>query len=685
MKHRTRLLLAAATLVAASSVHASTWNTAGGGSWATGSWTGGTPNGIDAIADFSTQNITTNSTITLDGAKTIGTLQFGDTTASNQWTISAGTGGALTLSSTLGKSYITGTTATVLNILTDLAGTDDITFSGAGADIRISGATSYTGKTIVTGGAVMSLSSGTTFGATSVFVADKITLDNARIGTTSTAGTSGNRSIGANYGIVLGAGGGTFEVYSVSTLTINSAISGSGPMSVNWGVGGKVLLNGANSYTGNTSVTNGDTLEIGGSGTLGLGSYAGNIANGGTLNFATSANQTLSGILSGTGTAKLNKSGTGTLTLSGANTYTGKTTISAGTLSINSIRDVSSATANALGKVTTVANGTIDIGSGATGATLIYTGTGDTTNRVINLAGTTGGATLDQSATSGLIKFTSAFTAITLGNKTLTLQGSNLGGGEIAGNIVDSAVAGSTATASGTTGTKTLTVSVADASGLRIGQALSGNGIAGSTTITAISGTTVTVNNNLTATIASGSITAAAGAGTTGVTKNGTGTWTLSGANTYTGGTTVTGGTLVVASTGAINVGAAAAGVTVAASSTLAVDGKLVLTSATPGLIANSGGTITLNSASSVLDLNNLFNTAIDGQTYQLITGGGTSGNFKSFANYTGSLGLTFNAGNGTLTFQAVPEPSTYGLVGAGALAAVAMVRRRRKTLGKAA
>ena len=47
----------------------------------------------------------------------------------------------------------------------------------------------------------------------------------------------------------------------------------------------------------------------------------------------------------------------------------------------------------------------------------------------------------------------------------------------------------------------------------------------------------------------------------------------------------------------------------------------------------------------------------------------------------TGSFPVIDNV---TLTATAVPEPSTYGLLGAGALAAVAFVRRRRKFAGKA-
>ena len=44
-------------------------------------------------------------------------------------------------------------------------------------------------------------------------------------------------------------------------------------------------------------------------------------------------NLTVSGIVSGTGS--LNKSGAGTLTLTAANTYTGNTTVTAGTLALS--------------------------------------------------------------------------------------------------------------------------------------------------------------------------------------------------------------------------------------------------------------------------------------------------------------------------------------------------------------
>src|SRR4029077_17125013 len=60
--------------------------------------------------------------------------------------------------------------------------------------------------------------------------------------------------------------------------------------------------------------------------------------------------------------------------------------------------------------------------------------------KIINLNGSTGGATIDQSGT-GLVKFTGTKTATGSRVKTLTLQGSTAGTGEISGAIVNSASA----------------------------------------------------------------------------------------------------------------------------------------------------------------------------------------------------------------------------------------------------
>ena len=102
---------------------------------------------------------------------------------------------------------------------------------------------------------------------------------------------------------------------------------------------------------------------------------------------------------------------------------------------------------------------------------------------MINLAGATGGAVLDQSGPGGLLKFTSALTATGVGAKTLTLQGSTAGTGELGGAIVDSS--------------------------------------GGATTLL----------------------------------KAGTGTWILSGANTYSGETRITTGTLSLASRASLRAG----------------------------------------------------------------------------------------------------------------------------------
>ena len=98
---------------------------------------------------------------------------------------------------------------------------------------------------------------------------------------------------------------------------------------------GRIELNGTNTFTGPLNLTGGNnggpgTARIGGAGVLGNAGAITFSANPASviLNYASSANQTLSGVISGPGDVTV--SGTGVLTLSNSNTYSGKTTVTAG-------------------------------------------------------------------------------------------------------------------------------------------------------------------------------------------------------------------------------------------------------------------------------------------------------------------------------------------------------------------
>ncbi len=85
---------------------------------------------------------------------------------------------------------------------------------------------------------------------------------------------------------------------------------------------------------GNVAIQSGATVSMVDAATMDSGNFAGIIANAGTLSFASSAGQTLSGSISGPGA--LAKSGTGTLTLTGANGFSGGITIDGGSLAVSS-------------------------------------------------------------------------------------------------------------------------------------------------------------------------------------------------------------------------------------------------------------------------------------------------------------------------------------------------------------
>src|SRR5262249_31075767 len=159
--------------------------------------------------------------------------------------------------------------------------------------------------------------------------------------------------------------------------------------------GGVLTLSGANTYTGTTTVSQGTIsasnivvsggssnlgnsatpIALGGVGSTGILSYTGgNATYTRGLTLAASGTGELDVTLAATnllvnsviaGSGNFIKGGSGTLTLTGANTYSGKTSIANGVVSVSSLNSVSGGSASSnLGAPTTPANGTIDFGGG---------------------------------------------------------------------------------------------------------------------------------------------------------------------------------------------------------------------------------------------------------------------------------------------------------------------------------
>jgi autotransporter-associated beta strand protein len=352
-------------------------------------------------------------------------------------------------------------------------------------------------------------------------------------------------------------------------LVINAPITGAGGVSESAG-GGNLQLFGTNTYSGGTVFNSSGTLTyfnnnnsfgtgpiningttfapiLGtGGATITLANNWTNLANSG-VNFAADPNTpvilagslalqtftlnlrnnavsssplTWSGPITGSGTLNLTANNGGTIILSGANTYSGATTLGVGggsganvTVSVASLNKVSGGNPSSnLGHPTTVATGTIGMGSVAVAATLIYTGVGETSDRVFNLAGTTAGATLEADGTGALV-LTANNTATGAGAKTLTLQGSNTGANSI-GKIVDSS-GGASAVVKAQAGTWKLTgantynggttvnAGTLEISGSVTGMVTNNSGVltldsssalASTTTLAASSGTTINLN-----------------------------------------------------------------------------------------------------------------------------------------------------------------------------------------------
>ena len=297
-------------------------------------------------------------------------LLSGNNTYTGDTTISAGT---LTVSGTLAD------TTDVINSGTyDVDATDTIqSLSGAGAvelasgiilttgdggDYTVSGVVSGAGALTKAGSGTLTFSANNTYTGDTTISAGTLKLTGTLADTTDVI-NSGTYDVDVTDTIQSLSGSGAVELASGITLTtgdsgddtISGVISGTGSLEKTGS--GTLTFSGSNTYTGDTTISAGtlkltgtlaDTTDVINSGVYDVdasdtiqslsGSGAVELASGITLTTGDSGDDTISGVISGSGA--LTKAGSGTLTLSGSNTYTGSTTLSAGLISISATNNL---------------------------------------------------------------------------------------------------------------------------------------------------------------------------------------------------------------------------------------------------------------------------------------------------------------------------------------------------------
>jgi len=606
---------------------------------------------------------------------TIGTISFQG--GALQATAANTTDYSTRFSTAAGQAYVIDTNGQAVTWAAALSSSGGTLTKNGNGTLTLSGANSYTGKTLINAGTLAVAADAGLGAAPAGTVADQLTINGGTLQPTATFSTSANR------GVSIGASGGTVTDNAGVGFNITSPLAGSGALTKT-GAGALTLSNSLSTFTGTYTVTGG---RLGVNADLALGpaptSFVANdiTLNGGifmnmtqatsdtgfaagftvTLNanrgitlgagggtFQTGYNLalTIPGVISGAG--PLVKNDNGTLVLGGANTYTGATTLNAGALSITSPGNLGTGNLN------------------LTGGTLLYTGASATMTN--NIADGTGALSIVQSGT--VLTTTGAITGAA--GQTLTLNGVGTfvlsGAGDDAGGrlIVNSGTAvlakastggvhavganggtdyalvlnGGTAQLGGSGGDQIYVNSAVqvnggtfDLNGRSEGfDTLTSNAAAGVVTNTSASTTsTLTLGQNNGTAVFTGTL--KDGAGTLAFTKAGTGAVTFSGINSYSGATSVGAGKLIV--TGGI-----------AGSTTTVTGGTLGGTGVTGPVNINAGGTISPGATAAAFAIGTLSTGSLT------FSGGGTFSLAINTSSVTGTVvasGVDAITGNLTL------------------------------------